>query len=106
MITSKNYRQLIQVPGRYRDVAGEIRGLMLVVKNERSASWQLRFERAGKETWMGLGSARLLSLTEARTRARAVRHGGVTGSCWTSYPVGMFASVQFWTSRSIRRAMT
>ena len=73
MINSKNYRQLMQVPGRYRDVAGEIRGLMLIVKNVRSASWQLRFERAGKETWMGLGSARLLSLTEARTRARAVR---------------------------------
>jgi Arm DNA-binding domain len=47
--------------------------LMLIVKNERSASWQLRFERAGKQTWMGLGSARLLTLTEARTRARAVR---------------------------------
>lgn len=73
MITAKTYKQLMQVPGRYRDVAGEVKGLMLIVKNKRSASWQLRFERAGKETWMGLGSARLLGLKEARDRARAVR---------------------------------
>ena len=73
ILSAKNYRQLLLRPGRYRDSVGEIRGLMLVVKNERSASWQLRYERNGRERWMGLGAARLIGLTEARARARAVR---------------------------------
>ena len=33
----------------------------------------LRYERAGRERWMGLGSAATFSLKEARDRARAAR---------------------------------
>ena len=72
-LTTKNFKRLLTTPGRYRDTAGEVKGLLLVVVNERNASWQLRYERAGKERWMGLGSARLIGLREARTRARAAR---------------------------------
>src|SRR4051794_31244325 len=72
-LTTKNFRRLLMTPGRYRDTGGEVRGLLLVVVNERNASWQLRYERAGKERWMGLGSARLIGVSEARTRARAAR---------------------------------
>ena len=72
-LTTKNFKRLLTTPGRYRDTAGEVKGLLLVVVNERNASWQLRYERAGKERWMGLGSARLIGLREARLRARAAR---------------------------------
>ena len=70
---AKNFRQLLRQPGRYRDTAGEIRGLVLCVVNTNSASWKLRYARNGRERWLGLGSARLLSLREARDRARAAR---------------------------------
>ena len=73
ILTAKNFRRCLTTPGRYRDTGGEVKGLLLVVVNERNASWQLRYERAGRERWMGLGSARLISLREARIRARAVR---------------------------------
>ena len=73
MLTAKNYRQLLQQPGRYRDELGEIKGLMLCVVNTNSASWQLRYQRGAKEHWAGLGSARLLSLREARIKARDIR---------------------------------
>ena len=48
-LTTKNFRRLLVTPGRYRDTGGEVKGLLLVVVNERNASWQLRYERAGKE---------------------------------------------------------
>lgn len=72
-LTAKNFRTLLTIPGRYRDGGGEVKGLMLVVVNERNASWQLRYQRNGKERWMGLGPARLIGLSEARTKARAAR---------------------------------
>ena len=72
-LTAKNFRQLLNVPGRHRDKAGEVRGLMLVVRNANNASWQLRYELNGRERWHGLGSARLIGLGEARNRARAAR---------------------------------
>jgi len=73
ILTAKNYRQLLTIPGRYRDTLGEVKGLLLIVVNEQNASWQLRYERNGRERWMGLGPARLISLREARIRARAMR---------------------------------
>lgn len=71
-LTAKRVERLLKLPGRYRD-DGEAKGLLLVVVNERSASWQLRYERNGRERWLGLGSARLLTLKDARDRARAAR---------------------------------
>src|SRR5580765_5808281 len=78
-LTAKNFRQLLTIPGRYRDTGGEVKGLLLVVVNERSASWALRYERRGKEHWLGLGSARLIGLAQARIRARAARMGLLDG---------------------------
>jgi hypothetical protein len=73
ILTAKNFRRLLKTPGRYRDTLGDVKGLLLIVVNERNASWNLRYERNGRERWMGLGSARLIGLREARIRARAVR---------------------------------
>jgi len=36
-------------------------------------SWLLRYERHGRERWMGLGPSRLIKLSEARERARKAR---------------------------------
>jgi integrase len=72
-LTTKNYRQLLSIPGRYRDTGGEIRGLILVVTNPKAASWKLRYEIDGRERWLGLGSARLIKLVDARKRALAAR---------------------------------
>jgi integrase len=73
ILTAKNFRRCLTTPGRYRDTLGEVKGLLLVVLNERNASWQLRYERNGRERWMGLGPARLIGVREARIRARAMR---------------------------------
>jgi integrase len=53
-----------QESGRYHDGGG----LYLVVKSERNASWQGRYERLGRERWMGLGSARVIGLKAARAK--------------------------------------
>jgi hypothetical protein len=71
-LTAKRVEGLLRKPGRYRD-DGDVKGLLLVVDNERAASWQLRYERNGRERWLGLGPARLLTLKKARDRARAAR---------------------------------
>jgi integrase len=49
-------------------------GLYLQVSETGTKSWLLRYELNGRpERWMGLGSATIFSLAEARTRARAAR---------------------------------
>jgi integrase len=55
--------------GRYGD--GD--GLVLEIGPTGAKSWTLRYQRNGRARWMGLGSARLLSLAEARERARLAR---------------------------------
>src|SRR6187401_2498068 len=79
LVTAQNFRRLLTTPGRYRDSGGEVKGLMLVVVNERNASWQLRYQRDRKEHWLGLGTARLVGLSEARVRARTIRLQLLTG---------------------------
>jgi integrase len=67
----------IKKPGRY----GDGNGLYLRVaqypdrngKPLRSRNWVFRFERDGRERWMGLGPLNTLSLAEARSLARACR---------------------------------
>jgi len=45
-------------------------GLYLRIQNNGSArSWLFRYKRGGKSRWMGLGSARLLTQTEAKRKA-------------------------------------
>ena len=56
-------------PGTYQD--GE--GLFLKVDKRGGASWTLRLQRDGKRQDIGLGSARLLTLAEARDRASGLR---------------------------------
>jgi integrase len=55
--------------GRY----GDGKGLYLQVKDTGSRAWVLRYERQGRERWMGLGSAEFVSLAEARERAFEAR---------------------------------
>ena len=63
-------------PGIYVD--GD--GLMLVVKSKTSRSWILRLQHEGKRTDYGIGSARKITLKEARDKAdkyrREVANGG------------------------------
>jgi integrase len=56
-------------PGRYLDE----RGLYLQVMSARNRSWLLRYERNGRERWMGLGALADFNLEEARERARKAR---------------------------------
>jgi integrase len=56
-------------PGRYSD--GQ--GLYLQVVNALNRSWVFRYERAGRERFMGLGPVHTLNLAEARAKARKAR---------------------------------
>jgi integrase len=57
--------------GRYAD--GVVPGLYLQVSDSGAKSWLLRYEIVGRKRWMGLGSASVFSLKEARERARLAR---------------------------------
>lgn len=56
-------------PGRYQDGGG----LMLVVKPTGARSWQVRLQADGKRRDFGLGSAKDISLAEAREKANEIR---------------------------------
>ena len=62
-------------PGKHHDG----KGLYLLAKDSGSRAWALRYERGGRERWMGLGSAEFVALAEARERAfeaqRLLRQG-------------------------------
>jgi integrase len=78
-LTVKRIAKLVnsKEAGRYGDGGG----LYLQVpprgekmpRNKPSASWLFRYERDGKERWMGLGALNTFSLDEARERARKAR---------------------------------
>lgn len=67
-LTEKRVAQLKE-PGRY----GDGHGLYLQVMSEANRSWLFRFERGGRERWMGLGALHVFNLKEARERARKVK---------------------------------
>src|SRR5215468_8046117 len=67
-LTTKKVAGLTE-PGRY----GDGHGLYLQVISPSNRSWLLRYERAGRERWMGLGALHTFSLAEARERARKAR---------------------------------
>jgi integrase len=71
-LSSKKISALRQRPGRYVDGGDLGRNLYLQV-TEGGASWLLRYERGGRERWMGLGPLADFSLKEARARARQNR---------------------------------
>src|ERR1700754_1490885 len=67
-LTIKQVAKLIE-PGRY----GDGKGLYLQVTPTGARSWLLRYERGGRERWMGLGPIDDFTLDEARERARKAR---------------------------------
>lgn len=69
MLTDRKVARLKE-PGRYRDVAP---GLYVVVGASGSKSWIYRYQRAGREHMLGLGSVDAFDVREARLRARAAR---------------------------------
>jgi integrase len=71
-LSSKKIGALRQLPGRYIDGGDLGRNLYLQV-TAGGASWLLRYERGGRERWMGLGPLADFSLKEARARARQNR---------------------------------
>lgn len=74
-LTQVSIRSSLAKPGRYRD--GD--GLMLLVSKPGLASWVARFQQDGKRRDFGLGSLKLVSLAEAREKARAVKKALVEG---------------------------
>jgi integrase len=73
-LTEKKVAALKQ-EGRYHDE----HGLYLQIVG-RSKTWLLRYQRSGRERWMGLGPTHAFSLKEARNRARQARqqiHDGI-----------------------------
>jgi integrase len=56
-------------PGRVSDGLG----LYLQVTKEGSRSWTFRYERGGRERWLGLGPCHTFTLEDARDKAREAR---------------------------------
>jgi hypothetical protein len=56
-------------PGRYGDGGG----LWLEVSTSGARHWTLRYQINGRARWMGLGSAKVVMLADARERARLAR---------------------------------
>jgi integrase len=67
-LTVKAIARLVE-PGRYLDA----HGLYMQVLSATNRSWLLRFERDGRERWMGLGPLHTVNLPEAREKARKAR---------------------------------
>lgn len=67
-LTVKRVERLRE-PGRYLDG----RGLYLQIISKTNRSWLLRYQRDGRERWMGLGAVADFTLDEARERARKAR---------------------------------
>jgi integrase len=55
--------------GRYSDG----HGLYLIVHNANNKSFAFRWERDGRERWMGLGAVHTINLKQARAKAREAR---------------------------------
>jgi hypothetical protein len=69
-LTLKRVAKLLSVgrPGRHAD-SGGVKGLYLVVTGKGTGSWQIRYQLRNQAHWMGLGSAGVFTLLEARPRA-------------------------------------
>jgi integrase len=61
--------QRLTKPGKHFDRDN----LYLQILNSENRSWQFRYKRFGKDTWMGLGSIKDFTLDQARERAREQR---------------------------------
>jgi integrase len=75
-LTVKRVTKLIRKgePGRFLDSGSTgVRGLHLCVGGKNNASWGLRYQLDGRTHWLGLGSARDITLEKARQKAKAAR---------------------------------
>jgi len=68
-LTAVAVKAALVSPGTYQD--GD--GLFLKVDKRGGASWTLRLQRDGKRQDIGLGSVKLLTLSDARDKARSMR---------------------------------
>ena len=68
-LTNTAFQSALKTAGTYSD--GE--GLFLKVSDKGAASWVVRVQRDGKRRDYGLGSAKLISLAKARTKADELR---------------------------------
>lgn len=68
-LTALAVKAALANPGTYQD--GD--GLFLKVKKSGGASWMVRVQRDGKRQDIGLGSAKLVTLAEARQKAVEIR---------------------------------
>ena len=68
-LTAVAVKAALANPGTYQD--GD--GLFLKVDKRGGAAWKLRLQRDGKRTDYGLGSAKLLTLADARDKANQYR---------------------------------
>jgi len=68
-LTALAVKAALSIPGIYQD--GD--GLFLKVDKRGGASWLLRIQRDGKRQDIGVGTAKMLSLAEARLRASELR---------------------------------
>jgi integrase len=66
-LTVKRIERL--TPGRYSD--GD--GLYLEIASAKNRCWLFRYERNGRERWMGIGPLKTFNLNEARERAKKAR---------------------------------
>jgi integrase len=69
MLSVKRIQKLRQTAGRYCDQFG----LYLQIKSPPAGSWLFRYERGGKDKWVGIGPLHTFTLAEARERARTMR---------------------------------
>lgn len=80
-LTHAGVRAALAKPGRHRDEGG----LMLYVRKPGQASWVVRLQQGGKRRDYGLDSIEIVSLAEARERARAYRKALLeVGTPWHS----------------------
>jgi len=70
-LTEKRVQRLVAkgAAGKFNDG----KGLYLVIESKRSANWTLRYQINHRKRWMGLGSARVFTLKQARERAKTAR---------------------------------
>lgn len=69
-LTAKRVARLLKKkPGRHHDG----HGLILQVTSPTNASWLFRYQRHGRERWLGLGPVHTVGLADARERAKAAR---------------------------------
>jgi hypothetical protein len=74
-LTLKRIAKLAKSPGRYHCQFGLYLQVPVPGKKPRPAraSWLFRYERNGRERWLGLGASHAYSLEEARELARKAR---------------------------------